>query len=54
LTRFSIGKSRVRLLFRPAKLTGVAGFYLIAAAPRIDAGNAGSGTQGPHPARRAR
>jgi len=38
LTRFSIGKARVRLLFRPAKLTGVAGFYLIAAAPRIDAG----------------
>jgi two-component system sensor histidine kinase ChvG len=38
LTRFSIGKARVRLLFRPTKLAGVSGFYLIAAAPRIDAG----------------
>jgi len=38
LSRFAIGKARVRLLFRPAKLSGVAGFYLIAAAPRIDAG----------------
>src|ERR1700675_4102761 len=36
LPRFSIGKARVRLLFRPAKLEGVAGFYLIAAAPRLD------------------
>jgi two-component system sensor histidine kinase ChvG len=36
LPRFSIGKARVRLLFRPVKLAGVAGFYLIAAAPRID------------------
>ncbi len=35
LSRFSIGEARVRLLFRPAKLAGVTGFYLIAAAPRI-------------------
>src|SRR5258706_3150468 len=36
LTRFSIGEARVRLLFRPKTLAGVAGFYLIAAAPRIE------------------
>jgi len=36
-TRFAIGKSRVRLLFRPRQLTGADGFYLIAAAPRIAA-----------------
>jgi two-component system, OmpR family, sensor histidine kinase ChvG len=36
LNRFTVGKARVRLLFRPTKMGGVADFYLIAAAPRID------------------
>ncbi|HEY2889784.1 MAG TPA: HAMP domain-containing sensor histidine kinase [Dongiaceae bacterium] len=37
LAGFSIAKARVRLLFRPAKLTGITGFYLVASAPRIEA-----------------
>jgi two-component system sensor histidine kinase ChvG len=39
LARFAIGKARVRLLFRPEKLQGTGNFYLVAAAPRIDADN---------------
>jgi hypothetical protein len=37
LAGFSIAKARVRLLFRPAKLAGITGFYLVASAPRIEA-----------------
>jgi two-component system sensor histidine kinase ChvG len=36
LTRFAIGKARVRVLFRPGKSTGAAAFFLGAAAPHLD------------------
>src|SRR6516162_8224444 len=38
LRHFSDGNARIRLLFRPEKVAGAAGFYLVAAAPAIDAG----------------
>jgi two-component system sensor histidine kinase ChvG len=38
LRRFTDGNAQIRLLFRPVNAAGAAGFYLVGAAPRIEAG----------------
>lgn len=38
LARFASGGARIRLVFRPAKLAGAQGFYLVAAAPNLAMG----------------
>jgi two-component system sensor histidine kinase ChvG len=38
LRHFTDGNARIRLLFRPGKQEGAAGFFLVGAAPSIDAG----------------
>ena len=38
LARFASGGARIRLVFRPAKVAGAQGFYLVAAAPNVAVG----------------
>src|SRR5262249_32118143 len=38
LRHFTDGNARIRLLFRPVKAGGAAGFFLVGAAPTVDAG----------------
>jgi two-component system sensor histidine kinase ChvG len=45
LPHFTDGNARIRLLFRPEKSAGASGFYLVGAAPTIDAAAVGRESQ---------